>query len=123
MDTPRTFWETTYASFTPDRNADVECLAAVPLHGIGMFPEHIATVISIVAVLDPLGGTMGHTIMSTVFNNVVSLGPADDLLSDLDSFWNRPEEELADVVHRVKVRLSPHADPGIRFLFERDLNS
>lgn len=39
------------------------------LHAIGFFPDHIATVVSLMAVAMPFGGTLALTIMSTVFNN------------------------------------------------------
>lgn len=77
----------------------------VTIHAIGMYPDQVATVVSLVAVANPLGGTLGHTIMSTVFNNVVDFGSTDDLLSDLDSFENLPAGELSDIAHRVKVSM------------------
>lgn len=70
-----------------------------------MFPDHVATVVSLVAVANPLGGTLGHTMMSTVFNNVVNLGSTDDLTSDLESFRDLPAGVLSDITHRVKVRM------------------
>lgn len=69
-----------------------------------MFPDQVATVVSLVAVASPLGGTIGHTMMSTVFNNVVGLGSADDLMSDVGHFGDLPADELTEVIHRVKVR-------------------
>ena len=78
----------------------------VTIHAIGMFPDQVATVVSLVAVANPLGGTLGHTMMSTVFNNVVDLGSTDDLMSDLNSFQDLPAGELSDIAHRVKVRMS-----------------
>ncbi|EMR71915.1 putative mfs multidrug transporter protein [Eutypa lata UCREL1] len=39
------------------------------LHAIGFFPDHVATVVSLMAVAMPFGGTLALTIMSTVFNN------------------------------------------------------
>lgn len=77
----------------------------VTIHVIGMFPDQVATVVSLVAVANPLGGTLGHTMMSTVFNNVVGLGSTDDLMSDLNSFQDLPAGELSDIAHRVKVRI------------------
>lgn len=80
------------------------------IHAIGMFPDQVATVVSLVAVASPLGGTIGHTMMSTVFNNVVGLGSADGLMSDVGSFGDLPAGELADVTHSIKVRVpfGPH---------------
>ncbi|KAM0278709.1 hypothetical protein ACHAQH_005002 [Verticillium albo-atrum] len=45
----------------------------VPLHGMGYFPKRIAAVISLVEVSFPLGGTLGLTVMTTVFNNVAGI--------------------------------------------------
>lgn len=42
---------------------------ASPLHGIGLFKNLRASVIGLMAVAVPFGGTIGLTIMSTVFNN------------------------------------------------------
>lgn len=42
---------------------------STPLHGVGMFRRHRATVIGLLGVAFPLGGTLGVTIMSTVLNN------------------------------------------------------
>lgn len=39
------------------------------LHAIGFFPDHVATVVSLMAVASPFGGTLAMTIMSAVFNN------------------------------------------------------
>lgn len=42
---------------------------SAPLHGVGIFRKHRASVIGLLSVAFPLGGTIGLTIMSTVFNN------------------------------------------------------
>lgn len=84
------------------------------IHAIGMFPDQVATVVSLVAVASPLGGTIGHTMMSTVFNNVVGLGSADDLMSDVGHFGDLPADELAVVVHGIKVRVPSSLEkPGV----------
>lgn len=46
---------------------------AAPLHGVGHFRKHRAAVIGLMAVAIPFGGTIGLTIMSTVFNNTSGL--------------------------------------------------
>jgi hypothetical protein len=46
---------------------------AVPLHGIGLFRQFRASVLALMALSIPLGGTLGLTIMSTVFNNTSGL--------------------------------------------------
>lgn len=43
------------------------------LHGIGFFPNNIASVLSMMAFAIPFGGTIAMTIMDTVFNNRSSL--------------------------------------------------
>lgn len=40
-----------------------------PLHGIGLFKTHRASVLALVGIAVPFGGTLGLTIMSAVFNN------------------------------------------------------
>jgi hypothetical protein len=49
------------------------------LHGIGFFPNHIATVVSLMAVSLPFGGTLALTIMTTVFNNVLGIDSSSPL--------------------------------------------
>lgn len=46
---------------------------AAPLHGIGLFKHLRASVIALLAVAVPFGGTIGLTIMSAVFNNISGL--------------------------------------------------
>lgn len=46
---------------------------AAPLHGVGQFRQDRATVIGLLTVSIPFGGTIGLTIMSTVFNNISGL--------------------------------------------------
>ncbi|KAL2759765.1 hypothetical protein ACRALDRAFT_1026476 [Sodiomyces alcalophilus JCM 7366] len=46
----------------------------VPLHGMAYFPKRIAAVISLSEISEPLGGTIGLTVMTTVFNNVAGIG-------------------------------------------------
>jgi hypothetical protein len=50
---------------------------AAPLHGVGLFRNHRATIIALMALAVPLGGTIGLTIMSTVLNNVSGLSSAE----------------------------------------------
>lgn len=44
-----------------------------PLHGIGLFKTHRASVLALVGIAVPFGGTLGLTIMSAVFNNTSGL--------------------------------------------------
>lgn len=44
-----------------------------PMHGIGLFKAHRSTIIGLMAVAVPLGGTVGLTVMSALFNNTSGL--------------------------------------------------
>ena len=46
---------------------------AGPLHGIGLFRQHRAAIVALLALSIPFGGTIGLTIMTTVFNNTSAL--------------------------------------------------
>ncbi|OAA59261.1 Major facilitator superfamily domain, general substrate transporter [Cordyceps fumosorosea ARSEF 2679] len=48
-----------------------------PLHGIGVFKTHRASVLALVGIAVPFGGTVGLTIMSAVFNNTSGLDAKD----------------------------------------------
>lgn len=50
---------------------------AGPLHGIGLFRQHRASVLALMALSIPLGGTLGLTVMSAVFNNTSGLDTHD----------------------------------------------
>jgi hypothetical protein len=39
------------------------------LHGIGFFPNNVASVISMMSFANPFGSTIAMTLMGTVFNN------------------------------------------------------
>lgn len=80
---------------------------ASPLHGIGLFRQHRATVIGLLAVAVPLGGTIGLTIMSTVFNNTSGLESNN---SDFSKLRDLPKEERESAVENVKVRDSQKKD-------------
>ncbi|KAJ4271617.1 hypothetical protein NW762_000322 [Fusarium torreyae] len=58
---------------------------ASPLHGIGLFRHLRASVIGLMAVAIPFGGTIGLTIMSTVFNNTSGLDSGDSNFSSVQS--------------------------------------
>ncbi|CRK18503.1 hypothetical protein BN1723_011602 [Verticillium longisporum] len=63
-------------------------LMPVPLHGMGYFPQRKAAVISLAQVSGPLGGTLGLTVMTTVFNNVAGIeasGSDFAALHDMDA--------------------------------------
>ncbi|KAG7141514.1 Efflux pump FUS6 like protein [Verticillium longisporum] len=63
-------------------------LMPVPLHGMGYFPQRKAAVISLAQVSGPLGGTLGLTVMTTVFNNVAGIessGSDFTALHDMDA--------------------------------------
>ncbi|KAI1497026.1 major facilitator superfamily domain-containing protein [Biscogniauxia marginata] len=50
------------------------------LHAIGFFPQDISSVVAIMGVASTFGGTMGLTIMSTVFNNVTPGDPKNGIV-------------------------------------------
>jgi hypothetical protein len=68
-----------------------------------MFPNNIASIVSLMAVSLPLGGTVGHTVMSTVFNNLAAVGSAHDLFDSLGDIASLPPESLAAFAHKVKM--------------------
>ena len=60
---------------------------SAPLHGIGIFRKDRAAVIGLLSLAFPLGGTIGLTIMSTVFNNTSNFDSSGDFsaIRDLPS--------------------------------------
>ena len=62
---------------------------AAPLHGVGRFRNHRAAVIGLMAVAIPLGGTIGLTVMSTVFNNASG--------HDVDTDFSHIRQETPDM--------------------------
>lgn len=72
------------------------------LHGMGYFPQRIAAVISLMELSDPFGGTLGLTIMTTVFNNVAGLG-GDSSPSDFTSLSHMEPDELDMITQNAKV--------------------
>ncbi|KAI1022470.1 hypothetical protein LB503_000573 [Fusarium chuoi] len=73
---------------------------ASPLHGIGLFRHLRASVIGLMAVAIPFGGTIGLTIMSTVFNNTSGLDSHSDFSSVHSSSNNAANEQA---VHQAKM--------------------
>ncbi|EPE08749.1 tetracycline efflux protein [Ophiostoma piceae UAMH 11346] len=71
------------------------------LHAVGFFPQHIATVVAIMAVAVPLGGTLALTVMSTVFNNTSGIASTSPLRS-VTTLNYLPPNELATVEHNAK---------------------
>ncbi|PWI73841.1 hypothetical protein PCL_09117 [Purpureocillium lilacinum] len=71
-----------------------------PLHGIGIFKAHRAAVIGLMAVAVPFGGTIGLTVMSTVFNNTSGL---DSKHSDFSRLGELPEGARQQAVYDAKV--------------------
>ncbi|KAF4462537.1 multidrug transporter [Fusarium albosuccineum] len=72
---------------------------ASPLHGIGIFRELRASVIGLMAVALPFGGTIGLTIMSTVFNNTSGL----DSNSDFTDVQSSSSELKGQAIHDAKM--------------------
>ena len=71
-----------------------------PLHGIGIFKAHRAAVTGLMAVAVPFGGTIGLTVMSTVFNNTSGL---DSKHSDFSRLGELPEGARQQAVYDAKV--------------------
>ncbi|KAH8678109.1 major facilitator superfamily domain-containing protein [Xylariales sp. PMI_506] len=71
------------------------------LHAVGFFPKNIATVVALMGVALPFGGTLALTIMSTVFNNVSGIGE-NSSYRDFSSFDQLTPEVLAQVVDSAK---------------------
>ncbi|KAM0564565.1 hypothetical protein ACHAPJ_000779 [Fusarium lateritium] len=73
---------------------------ASPLHGIGLFRHLRASVIGLMAVAIPFGGTIGLTIMSTVFNNTSGLDSGDSNFSSVQSSSGEAKDQA---VHDAKM--------------------
>lgn len=73
---------------------------ASPLHGIGLFRNFRASVIALMAVAVPFGGTIGLTIMSTVFNNTSGI---DSNNSDFSQIHSQPEDLRDQAIHDAKM--------------------
>lgn len=84
---------------------------ASPLHGIGLFRQHRAAVIGLMALAVPFGGTIGLTIMSTVFNNTSGL---DSKTSDFSTLQDLPDgvREVAIDGAKVKANFSIRGPVG-----------
>ncbi|KAI1798557.1 MFS general substrate transporter [Daldinia bambusicola] len=72
------------------------------LHAIGFFPNHVATVISIMAVATTFGGTLALTIMSAVFNNTSGISKDSPLQNSYEALHKLPDEEKAHVIEGAK---------------------
>ncbi|KND94151.1 hypothetical protein TOPH_00885 [Tolypocladium ophioglossoides CBS 100239] len=70
------------------------------LHGIGIFKPHRASVIGLMAVAVPFGGTIGLTIMSTVFNNASGL---DAKHSDFSRLQDQPDGSREQAINDAKM--------------------
>ncbi|KAF5663118.1 multidrug transporter [Fusarium heterosporum] len=73
---------------------------ASPLHGIGLFRYLRASVIGLMSIALPLGGTIGLTIMSTVFNNTSGLSSHSDDFSSVHSMTGETKEQA---LHQAKM--------------------
>ncbi|OBS27035.1 hypothetical protein FPOA_00976 [Fusarium poae] len=69
---------------------------ASPLHGIGLFRHLRASVIGLMAVAIPFGGTIGLTIMSTVFNNTSGLDSSGGEFSHVHSKGGETNEQAVE---------------------------
>ncbi|TLS25964.1 hypothetical protein PpBr36_07455 [Pyricularia pennisetigena] len=75
---------------------------SVQLHAIGSFRNRIATVVSLLAVTLPFGGTLGLTIMTTVFNNESGIG-SDSPVRNFDVLHALPEAQRSIVTRQAKM--------------------
>jgi hypothetical protein len=75
-------------------------LMSAPLHGVGIFRKHRAAVIGLLSVAFPLGGTIGLTIMSTVFNNTPKF---DTEGGDFSMIRFLPPEQQAEAKESAKM--------------------
>ena len=76
---------------------------ASPLHGIALYKNMRASVIGLLAVAIPFGGTLGLTIMSTVFNNISGLSSSD---GDFSKIQSQPADIRDKAIHDAKVCLN-----------------
>ncbi|KIH91481.1 tetracycline efflux protein [Sporothrix brasiliensis 5110] len=77
-------------------------LMPASLHAVGFFPQHVATVVSLMAVALPLGGTLAITVMAAVFNNTSGIASSSPLRT-VKTLNELPPDALANVVHRAKM--------------------
>ncbi|KAI5462224.1 major facilitator superfamily domain-containing protein [Mariannaea sp. PMI_226] len=73
---------------------------ASPLHGIGLHRQIRASVIGLLSVAIPFGGTVGLTIMSTVFNNTSGL---DTKSNDFSKIQSEPAATRDKAIHDAKM--------------------
>jgi hypothetical protein len=76
-------------------------LMSAALHGIGIFRKDRAAVIGLLSLAFPLGGTIGLTIMSTVFNNTSNF----DSSGDFSAIRDLPSALQAEYKESVKMGL------------------
>ncbi|ERT00109.1 hypothetical protein HMPREF1624_03478 [Sporothrix schenckii ATCC 58251] len=77
-------------------------LMPASLHAVGLFPQHVATVVSLMAVALPLGGTLAITVMAAVFNNTSGIASSSPLRT-VKTLNELPPDALADVVNRARM--------------------
>ncbi|KAJ2893602.1 hypothetical protein MKZ38_008425 [Zalerion maritima] len=70
------------------------------LHALGFFGDNIATVVSLMALAMPFGGTLGLTIMTTVFNNKSGAGAYNEL-QDFGALEDLPDEVKDEATNQI----------------------
>ena len=70
-----------------------------PLHCIALFRKHKAAVVALMAIAVPLGGTIGLTVMSAVFNNTSGI----DSHSDFSKIRSEQDGIREQSIHSAKV--------------------
>ncbi len=78
-------------------------LMPASLHAVGFFPQQVASVVALMAVALPFGGTLALTVMSAVFNNTSGILGSSPLRS-LTTLVELPPAALAAVAAKAKVR-------------------
>lgn len=63
------------------------------IHAVGFFPGHISTVVAFMGVAFPFGGTIGLTVMATVFNNLSNMS-TEGSFDDFSALQDLPEDVL-----------------------------
>lgn len=75
---------------------------SAPLHGVGYFRKQRTAVIGLIGVSIPLGGTVGLTIMSAVFNNTSGM----DADADFSHIRDQAPQVQEESKRMAKVRVT-----------------
>jgi hypothetical protein len=87
------------------------------LHGIGFFPNNIASVISLTSFAVPLGGTLAMTIMDTVFNNKAGLASSSGSSSTSSIEFSNFISTISTLPPALQAEIRDSAKHGIVWAF------